>query len=60
MHVAFGSSKLLCYEGFNQAIVDFDLSAGTFTFIDREDLQIPQDKIGALVDYFVYSGSVYG
>ena len=60
VNAAFGSSKLLCYECFDQAIVDFDSTAGTFTFIDREDLHLGNDKLAPLVDYFVYSGSVYG
>ena len=60
VNAAFGSSKLLCYEQFDQAIVDFDSTAGTFTFIDREDLQLGNDKLAPLIDYFIYSGSVYG
>ena len=61
IQVAFGSSKLLCFEGFEQAIVDFDLTTATFTFIDREDLQLGnKDKLSALADYFVLSGTIYG
>ena len=60
VNAAFGSSKLLCYECFDQAIVDFDATAGSFTFIDREDLQIGNDKLAPLIDYFIQSGSVYG
>ena len=60
IQVAFGTSKLLCYEGFDQAIVDFDLNKGSFSFIDRDDLKLgTENRLSALADYFVLSGSVY-
>ena len=60
INVAFGSCKLLAYEGFDQAIVDFDLDAGTFTFIDRNDLSLGKDKLTKLAEYFVLAGGIYG
>ena len=42
-------------------IVDFNLNSGTFSFIDREDLKLAsENRLSALADYFVLTGSVYG
>ena len=40
--------------------MDFDLNKGTFSFIDRDDLKLgTENRLSALADYFVLSGSVY-
>lgn len=38
VQIAFGTSRLLCYKDFDQVVVDLNVEAGTFTFIDRNDL----------------------
>ena len=59
--MAFGTSKLLCFERFDQAIVDFNLTQGTFSFIDRDDLKLAsENRQSALAEYFFKSGAVNG
>jgi len=59
--VAFGTSKLLCHSEFEQAIVDFDLKAGTITFIDRADLGVcSHQNLNNLASFFILSGVYYG
>ena len=61
IQVAFGTSKLLCFERFDQAIVDFNLTQGTFSFIDRDDLKLAgESRQSALAEYFFKSGAVNG
>ena len=61
IQVAFGTSKLLCFERFDQAIVDFNLTQGTFSFIDRDDLKLANEsRQSALAEYFFKSGAVNG
>ena len=60
IQVAFGTSKLLCHEEFEQAIIDFNVKAGTFTFIDRADLKLgSQETRKNLAKYFILTGAVY-
>lgn len=56
VNVVFGSAKLLCFDKIDQAIVDFDITNGTFTFIDRKDLDKNLDD---LANYFVMTGGVH-
>jgi len=56
VNVVFGSAKLLCFDKIDQAIVDFDINKGTFTFIDRKDLD---KNIEDLANYFVMAGGVH-
>lgn len=61
IQVAFGTSKLLCHGDFEQAIVDFNVTAGTFTFIDRADLKLDcKELLPLLARFFILSGAVYG
>lgn len=60
--IAFGSVKLLCFERFEQAVVDFDHKAGTFSFIDRSELQLGNNNrnvVANLASYMVLSGALY-
>ena len=59
--IAFGSVKLLCFEKFEQAVVDFDLKNGTFSFIDRSELQLGSSKSVPhnLASYMVLAGALY-
>lgn len=59
--IAFGSVKLLCFEKFEQAVVDFDHKNGTFSFIDRKELQLGSSKslLHNLASYMVLSGALY-
>ena len=38
VNAVFGKANLLCFNRNEQAIVDFDLDQGIFSFIDRQDL----------------------
>ena len=49
VNVCFGQSTLLAFDCFDQAIIDFDLDAGMFTFVDRVALGIPQSQVNDLI-----------
>ena len=51
VNVVFGSPKLLSYKHIAQAIVDFHIQKGTFTFVDRNDL-ILENECETIADYF--------
>lgn len=57
VHVVFGSTMLLCYEQITQAVVDFDIVQGTFTFVDRTDLKITSDDLALCM---LHAGCFYG
>jgi len=58
--VAFGTSRLLCFQDLEQAIVDVNVKAGTFTFIDRTDLQLgSSEKTQNICRLLILSGAVY-
>lgn len=58
--MAFGTSKLLLFPDIEQAIVDFNLKMGTFTFIERADLKLgSHEQLQNLARYFILAGSVY-
>ena len=61
VQAAFGTSKLLLHSQFQQAIVDFNLKANTFTFIDLEDLNLGNEQaLSNLASYMILSGAFYG
>ena len=61
VQVCFGTSKLLCHGELEQAIVDFNLKAGTFTFIDRADLKLGNhESLQNIARYMILSGALYG
>jgi hypothetical protein len=51
----FGSAKLLSFDIMDQVVIDFDLSSGVFSFIDREELLLSYTR-QQLVDLFVLQG----
>lgn len=58
--MAFGTSKLLCFPEFEQVIVNVNVKAGTFTFIDRADLQLGKSEpLANLARLQILSGAVY-
>lgn len=58
--MAFGTSKLLLHVDMEQAIVDFNVKAGTFTFIDRADLKLgSHETLQNLARFFILAGNVY-
>ena len=59
VNVIFGSPKLLSFKHIAQAIVDFDIQKGTFTFVDRNDLKL-EKECETIADYFVLAGGMYG
>ena len=49
------------HEEFEQVIVDFNLAEGSFTFIDRGDLQLKNhETLDNLAKFLILSGSFYG
>ena len=60
IQVAFGTSRLLVHNEFDQAIVDFSLENENFTFIDRSDLKLGKnDTVQNIARFFILAGTVY-
>ena len=60
IQVAFGTSRLLVHNDFEQAIVDFNLENETFTFIDRAELRLGRnDTLQNITRFFILAGTVY-
>ena len=58
--MAIGTSKLILHADIEQAIVDVNLKAGTFTFIDRGDLKLGRhETLQNLARFFILAGNVY-